>query len=182
MRDYTIYCGGADEKKAGGCAVAVRNDCNNLVEELGSTPSRCAFVRLRGRRGRKLWIASVHVSAETAEQNSNDAFYHEFNALMSKIPSQQVVIVEIDANAKMGLEQQSDLLGKWHYPAKRTSDNGTESIHLSLFYILRNLTSRLKCLFAPEILKSSFTTSVQNFRFRPVGLFHLNLTHSYHYY
>ncbi|KAK6763714.1 hypothetical protein RB195_024152 [Necator americanus] len=43
---------------------------------------------------------------------------------MSKIPSQQVVIVGIDENAKMGLEQQSDMLGKWYYPAERTSDNG----------------------------------------------------------
>ncbi|KAK6763781.1 hypothetical protein RB195_024203 [Necator americanus] len=43
---------------------------------------------------------------------------------MSKIPSQQVVIVGIDANAKMGLEQQSDVLGKWYYAADRTSDNG----------------------------------------------------------
>ncbi|KAK6761071.1 hypothetical protein RB195_022222 [Necator americanus] len=43
---------------------------------------------------------------------------------MSKIRSQQVVVVEIDANTKMGLEQQSDLLGKWHYPAECTSNNG----------------------------------------------------------
>ncbi|KAK6761137.1 hypothetical protein RB195_022269 [Necator americanus] len=43
---------------------------------------------------------------------------------MSKIPRKQVDIVGIDANANMGLEQQSDVLGKWYYPAKRTSDNG----------------------------------------------------------
>ncbi|KAK6760839.1 hypothetical protein RB195_022053 [Necator americanus] len=35
--------------------------------------------------------------------------------------SQQVVIIEIDA--KMGLEQKSDLVGKWYYPAECTSDN-----------------------------------------------------------
>ncbi|KAK6727855.1 hypothetical protein RB195_005494 [Necator americanus] len=51
---------------------------------------------------------------EAAEDNSKEAFYDEVNALMSKIPSQQVVIVGIDANAKMGLEQQSDVLGKWY--------------------------------------------------------------------
>ncbi|KAK6733841.1 hypothetical protein RB195_017542 [Necator americanus] len=33
---------------------------------------------------------------------------------MSRVPSQQEVIVRIDANAKMGLEQQSDVLGKWN--------------------------------------------------------------------
>ncbi|KAK6728136.1 hypothetical protein RB195_005657 [Necator americanus] len=49
---------------------------------------------------------------------------------MSKIPSQQVVIVGIDANAKMGLEQQSDVLGKWYYPAERTSDNGDRLVDL----------------------------------------------------
>ncbi|KAK6742353.1 hypothetical protein RB195_009928 [Necator americanus] len=108
IENYTICCGDADENKVGGCAIAVRNDYNNLVEEFGLTSSRCAFLRLRDRRGRKLWI----------------------NALMFKIPSQQVVIVGIDANAKMGLEQQSDVLGKWYYPAERTSDNGDRLIDL----------------------------------------------------
>ncbi|KAK6729565.1 hypothetical protein RB195_006546 [Necator americanus] len=91
------------------------------MEEFGSTSSRCAFLRLRDRRGRKLWTISAHAPTETAENNSKDAFYDEHNALMSKIPSQQVVIVGVDANAKMGFEQQSDVLGKWNYPAE---DNG----------------------------------------------------------
>ncbi|KAK6759597.1 hypothetical protein RB195_021277 [Necator americanus] len=50
---------------------------------------------------------------------------------MSKIPSQQEVIVGVDANAKMGLQQQSDVLGKWYYPAERTSDNGDRLVDLS---------------------------------------------------
>ncbi|KAK6765132.1 hypothetical protein RB195_025174 [Necator americanus] len=55
--------------------------------EFVSASSRCAFVRLRDCRGRELWA-------------------DELNALVSKIPSQQVVIVGIDANAKMAREQQ----------------------------------------------------------------------------
>ncbi|KAK6764260.1 hypothetical protein RB195_024541 [Necator americanus] len=50
IENYTIYCGDADENKAGGCAIAVRNDRKNLVEEFGSTSSRRAFLRLRDRR------------------------------------------------------------------------------------------------------------------------------------
>ncbi|KAK6740814.1 hypothetical protein RB195_008958 [Necator americanus] len=73
IENYTIYCGDADENK-GGCAIAVRNDYKNLVEEFGSTSSRCAFLRLRDRRGRKLWIVSAHAATETAEDNSKDAF------------------------------------------------------------------------------------------------------------
>ncbi|KAK6742721.1 hypothetical protein RB195_010157 [Necator americanus] len=38
--NYTIYCGDADENKIGACAIAVRNDYKNLVEEFGSTSSR----------------------------------------------------------------------------------------------------------------------------------------------
>ncbi|KAK6763727.1 hypothetical protein RB195_024164 [Necator americanus] len=130
---YLCY-GDADENKVGGCAIAVRNDCKNLVEEFGSTSSRCAFARLRDRRRRKLWIVSAHAPTETAEDNNKDSFYDELNALMSKIPSQQVVIVGIDENAKMGLEQQSDMLGKWYYPAESTSDNeesSTPSAHVA---------------------------------------------------
>ncbi|KAK6737021.1 hypothetical protein RB195_019611 [Necator americanus] len=130
IENYTIYCGDADENKVGGCAIAVRNDYKNLVEEFGSTSSRCAFLRLRDRRGRKLWIVIAHAPTKTAEDNSKDAFYDELNALMSKIPSQQVVIVGIDANAKMGLEQQSDVLGKWYYAAERTSDNSDRLVDL----------------------------------------------------
>ncbi|KAK6733277.1 hypothetical protein RB195_017182 [Necator americanus] len=99
IENYTTYCVDADENKIGGCAIA-------------------------GRRGRKLLIVSAHAPTETAEDTSKDAFYDELNALMSKMSSQQVVIVGIDANAKMGLEQQSDVLEKWYYPAERTSDNG----------------------------------------------------------
>ncbi|KAK6736619.1 hypothetical protein RB195_019362 [Necator americanus] len=105
IENYTIYRGDADENKVGGCAIAVRNDYKNLVEEFGSRSFRLAFLRLRDRRGRELWIVSAHAPTETAEDNSKDAFYDELNALMSKKPNQQVVIVGIDANAKMGLEQ-----------------------------------------------------------------------------
>ncbi|KAK6763755.1 hypothetical protein RB195_024186 [Necator americanus] len=35
----------------------------------------------------------------------------------------QVVTVGIDANAMIGLEQQSGMLGKWFYPVEQTSDN-----------------------------------------------------------
>ncbi|KAK6761305.1 hypothetical protein RB195_022386 [Necator americanus] len=114
------------ENKVGGCTVAVRNDYKNLVEEFGSASSRCAFLRLRDRRGRKLWIGSAHGPTETTDDNSKDALYDVHNELMSKIPSQQVVIVGIDAR----IEQQSDVLGKWYYPAKRTSDNGDPLIDL----------------------------------------------------
>ncbi|KAK6743854.1 hypothetical protein RB195_010886 [Necator americanus] len=62
-------------------------------------------------------------SSRCVENNSKDDFYDELNVLMSKIASQQVVIVGIDANAKMGLEQQSNVRGKWYYPSERTSDN-----------------------------------------------------------
>ncbi|KAK6738478.1 hypothetical protein RB195_020527 [Necator americanus] len=130
IENYTIYCGDADENKVGGCAIAVRNDYKNLVEEFGSTSSRCAFLRLRDREGCKLWIVSAHAPTETPEDNSKDAFYDELYALMSKIRGQQVVIVGIDANAKMGLEQQSDVLGKWYYAAERTSDNSDRLVDL----------------------------------------------------
>ncbi|KAK6747549.1 hypothetical protein RB195_000630 [Necator americanus] len=108
IENYTIYCGDADENKVDGCTIAVRIDYKNLAEQFGSTTSRCAFLGLRDRRGRKLWIVSANAPTEIAEDNSEDTFYDELNALMSKIPSQQVVIVGIDANTKMGLEQQSD--------------------------------------------------------------------------
>ncbi|KAK6749957.1 hypothetical protein RB195_002144 [Necator americanus] len=44
------------------------------------------------------------------------------SALMSGIPTQRVDIGGIDENAKTGLEQQSDVLGKLYYPAERASD------------------------------------------------------------
>ncbi|KAK6735767.1 hypothetical protein RB195_018793 [Necator americanus] len=81
IENYTIYCGDADENKVGGCAIAVRNDYKNLVEEFGSTSSRCAFLRLRDRGGRKLWIVSAHAPTETAEGDSKDAFYDENQCL-----------------------------------------------------------------------------------------------------
>ncbi|KAK6734732.1 hypothetical protein RB195_018119 [Necator americanus] len=59
---------------------------------------------------------------ETAEDNSKDAFYDELNPLVSKISSQWSL--SQSKNAKMGLEQQSNVLGKWYYLAERTSDNG----------------------------------------------------------
>ncbi|KAK6762940.1 hypothetical protein RB195_023591 [Necator americanus] len=129
--NYTIYCSDAEERKVGGCAIAVRNDYNNLVEKFGSTSSLCAYVRLRDRRGLELWIASAHARTETAEDHNKDAFYDELNTLISKVLSQQwVIVIGIDANAKMGLEQQPDVLGKWFYPMEQKSDNGNRLIDL----------------------------------------------------
>ncbi|KAK6735538.1 hypothetical protein RB195_018634 [Necator americanus] len=47
-----------------------------------------------------------------------------------EIPSQQAVIVEPHASAKLAIEQQSDVLGKWYYPAKQTSENGHRLVDL----------------------------------------------------
>ncbi|KAK6736536.1 hypothetical protein RB195_019304 [Necator americanus] len=119
-------CGDANEKKVG----TVRNKYNSLVEELGSRSSRCAFARLRGRRGLKLWVVSSHALTETAKENNKDSFYYELNTLIFKIPSQQAVIVGIDANARMGPEQQKYVLRKWFYPNEQTSDNGSRLVDL----------------------------------------------------
>ncbi|KAK6762636.1 hypothetical protein RB195_023382 [Necator americanus] len=47
IQNYTIYCGHVDENKVSGCAIAVRNDYKNQMEEFGSASSGCAFLRLR---------------------------------------------------------------------------------------------------------------------------------------
>ncbi|KAK6736705.1 hypothetical protein RB195_019416 [Necator americanus] len=104
IENYITCCSDADEKKVGGCAIAVKNDYNKLMEEFGSTSSTCAYVQLRDRRAHKLWIVGAHAPIETAEDNSKNAIYDEIDAMMSKIPSQQVVIVGIVANARMGPE------------------------------------------------------------------------------
>ncbi|KAK6730119.1 hypothetical protein RB195_006902 [Necator americanus] len=130
IENYTINCDDADEKKVGGCAIVVRNYYNILVEELGSTSSRCTFVRLRDCRGCKLWIVSPHAPTETTEDNSKNTFYNELKALMSTTPRKQVVIVGIDANEKMGIEQQSGVLGKWHYSGGGTSDKDNRLVDL----------------------------------------------------
>ncbi|KAK6744345.1 hypothetical protein RB195_011194 [Necator americanus] len=85
-----------------------------------------------GGRGRELWIGSAHSLRETTQDNTRDAFYDKLNAWVFKIPSQQVLMVGTsEANAKMGLEQQSYVLGRWYYPAERTSDNGNYLVDLS---------------------------------------------------
>ncbi|KAK6766023.1 hypothetical protein RB195_025748 [Necator americanus] len=98
-------------------------DYKNLVKEFGSTSSEYAFLRLRDRKECKFWIVSAHTLAETAEENNKNVFYDDLNASRSEIPNQHVVMVRIDANAKMGLGQQSVVLGKRYYPTECTSDN-----------------------------------------------------------
>ncbi|KAK6766584.1 hypothetical protein RB195_026081 [Necator americanus] len=50
---------------------------------------------------------------------SRPSVYDELIALVSRIVKEQVVIVSVNANAKVGLEQQSDVLEKWYYLAER---------------------------------------------------------------
>ncbi|KAK6734599.1 hypothetical protein RB195_018033 [Necator americanus] len=101
----TTYFSDGDERKAGGCALVVRNDYNNLVGGV--------------------WINVIKMRlCTTAEDHNKDGFYGELNTLINKIPSQQAVVVGVDANAKMGPKQQSDVLGKWCYPMEQTSDSG----------------------------------------------------------
>ncbi|KAK6727328.1 hypothetical protein RB195_005179 [Necator americanus] len=56
--------------------------------------------------------------------------FENYTIYCSDADENQVVIVGIDANAKMGLEQQSYVLGKWYYAAERTSDNGDRLVDL----------------------------------------------------
>ncbi|KAK6765771.1 hypothetical protein RB195_025594 [Necator americanus] len=49
---------------------------------------------------------------ETAEGNNKDILYDELIAPVSRISSQEVFVTEIDANAKMRLDEQSGVLGK----------------------------------------------------------------------
>ncbi|KAK6755729.1 hypothetical protein RB195_014240 [Necator americanus] len=74
--------------------------------------------------------SGVLTHLRTAENHNKNAFYDDLNTLISKISSQRAVIVGIDSNTKMGLEQQSDVLGKWFYPIQQTSDNGNRLIDL----------------------------------------------------
>ncbi|KAK6763623.1 hypothetical protein RB195_024080 [Necator americanus] len=113
--DCTVYCCDADQKKVRNCAIAVRNDYKDLVAEFGSTPSRCAFIRLRDHRVCKLHIFTPHAPTETAEKNNKNASCDKVNALLHRILRQHVIVFEIDESA-MGLEQQSDVLGKCYYP------------------------------------------------------------------
>ncbi|KAK6754469.1 hypothetical protein RB195_013459 [Necator americanus] len=129
IENYTTYCGNADEKKVGGCVIAVKKDYNNLVEGFGSTSSRCAFVRLRDSR-KTLYCKCPRKLRKPLRTTVRTPSM--VNALMSKIPSQQVVIevVVINANVKVGLEQQSDVVGKWYYSAEQMTNNGNRLVDL----------------------------------------------------
>ncbi|KAK6725442.1 hypothetical protein RB195_004023 [Necator americanus] len=74
IENYNIYCDDADEKKVGGCVIAVKNKYNN-PEEFDSSSPRCTFVGMWDPRERKLWIVSDNAPTETAENNSKDPFF-----------------------------------------------------------------------------------------------------------
>ncbi|KAK6745595.1 hypothetical protein RB195_011987 [Necator americanus] len=63
--------------------------------------------------------------------------------MMFNISNQHAAIAEIDANATMGLEQQSDGFGKRYYPAEQTSYNNRLvdlCDHASLLLHLKGIT------------------------------------------
>ncbi|KAK6755991.1 hypothetical protein RB195_014405 [Necator americanus] len=74
-------------------------------------------------------MVSAHAPTEIADDQKN-AFYDELNMLISKIQSQQAVIVGSDAYVRMGPQQQFDVPGKWLYPMEQTSDNGNRPIDI----------------------------------------------------
>ncbi|KAK6735415.1 hypothetical protein RB195_018558 [Necator americanus] len=103
----------ADERKVGGCAIAVRNDYNDSVDELRYERRQDAPLYDCGiAEDFEMWIVSAHAATETTEYYNKDVFYEKFSTLISKIQSQKEVIAGIDLNAKMVLEQQFDVLGK----------------------------------------------------------------------
>ncbi|KAK6755227.1 hypothetical protein RB195_013916 [Necator americanus] len=99
----------------------------------GITPSTAEIVWMRLctiAGSQKTQTLDRECSRTYGEDHNKDAFHDELNTLISRIPSQQAVIVEIDTNAKMGFEQQSDVLEKWFYHMEQTSDNGNRLIDL----------------------------------------------------
>ncbi|KAK6744420.1 hypothetical protein RB195_011243 [Necator americanus] len=62
-----LFVPSAALQKTRGCAVAVRNDWNNLVEDFGSRSSRCAFARLRDHKGRQLCSENGVITERTSD-------------------------------------------------------------------------------------------------------------------
>ncbi|KAK6748899.1 hypothetical protein RB195_001492 [Necator americanus] len=73
IENYTIYCGDADENKVGGCVIAVRNDYKNLVEEFGSTSSRCPMCCENGTMQRSARRTTVTVWSTCANRRASSS-------------------------------------------------------------------------------------------------------------
>ncbi|KAK6747613.1 hypothetical protein RB195_000669 [Necator americanus] len=99
---------------------------SDALREHGATTNICLVaVKCRSLSLRTLssQLQQAHTPTEIDEDYQKNGFYGEFNALISKVSTQQAVIVGIDANAKMELKQQSNVLGKWYYTVEQTSVN-----------------------------------------------------------
>ncbi|KAK6762872.1 hypothetical protein RB195_023540 [Necator americanus] len=99
---------------------------------------------------REQGLVSAHAPMETTEDYNKDAFYDELPAVISKTPCQQAAIIGIDANAKMGLEQQSYVLEKWYCAGEQTSNNGLVDFCEEINLIIASTLKRSQTTFRKD--------------------------------
>ena len=124
ITDYVVYTSDADAQGVGGCGIAVHRSLVPNVEEVRPLSNRLLVLKMTSSRN-SLWIISAHAPTEAADEEDKDVFFDSLHRELSRIPTQDRVLLGSDTNAHFGKDvAEESPIGRWFYQEEETSDNG----------------------------------------------------------
>ncbi|XP_042875171.1 craniofacial development protein 2-like [Penaeus japonicus] len=118
--DFTVYYSGHESNRTRGVAII----CNKMVANavLGFNPLNDRIMTLRIQcKPINVTIVQVHAPTTAAEETEIEEFYEQLQEVTESIPSQDIVIIMGDFNAKVGSREEKPITGKFGLGDRNTS-------------------------------------------------------------
>ncbi|XP_042856752.1 craniofacial development protein 2-like [Penaeus japonicus] len=118
--DFTVYYSGHKSNRTRGVAII----CNKMVANavLGFNPLNDRIMTLRIQcKPINVTIVQVYAPTTAAEETEIEEFYEQLQEVTESIPSQDIVIIMGDFNAKVGSREEKPMTGKFGLRDRNTS-------------------------------------------------------------
>ncbi|XP_042885530.1 craniofacial development protein 2-like [Penaeus japonicus] len=118
--DFTVYYSGHESNRTRGVAII----CNKMVANavLGFNPLNDRIMTLRIQcKPINVTIVQVYAPTTAAEETEIEEFYEQLQEVTESIPSQDIVIIMGDFNAKVGSREEKPITGKFGLGDRNTS-------------------------------------------------------------
>ena len=135
--DYTFFwCGkGEKEKREHGVGFAVSNKLLKMVEPGDSGTERIYTMKLYTKEG-TVNLISAYSPTLCASDDSKDQFYDDLHRLIKSLPSQEIVVLLGDLNARVGTDHESWPVCLGHYGVGKLNSNRQRLLELCTYHKL----------------------------------------------
>ena len=141
---HKLWYMGEERKSERGVAFLVHKDIKGSVMECRPISSRLISIRIAA-KPMNITVIQVYAPTTASSEDEIEDFYHELGSVIDNSPKKDVLIVQGDWNAKVGIDAYQDYagtVGKFGWGV--TNDRGTRMLEFARFHNL-SIANTLHC-------------------------------------